>query len=130
MRACNQCGKCCIKYSHGGLSASTQEILWWDSTRPDIYRFVENGKIWVDPDTGQSLQRCPWLRKQNNNLYTCDIYYDRPEDCRFYPVTVNQMIEDQCEMLETRDLHNLRSAQKVLDKIMANSRPALDDNCR
>ncbi|HHJ18661.1 MAG TPA: YkgJ family cysteine cluster protein, partial [Gammaproteobacteria bacterium] len=26
MKECNQCGKCCIKYSDGGLSASSSEI--------------------------------------------------------------------------------------------------------
>ena len=126
MKECNQCGKCCIKYSNGGLSASADEIEWWDNFRPDIYRFVNNNKIWNNPDTGEALPLCPWLRKApGRNIYTCDIYYDRPDDCKFYPVTIEQMINDECEMLEQRDLTKPEQAQKTLDKLMADSRPAL-----
>ena len=128
MKECNQCGKCCIKYSNGGLSASASEIAWWDTTKPHIYDHVRDGKIWMDPDTGKPLELCPWLRKQPNNVYTCDIYYDRPDDCKFYPVTIDQMISDQCEMLEANDLTNTKRAQKTLDKIMFDSRPAVDSN--
>jgi len=125
MKACNQCGKCCVKYSNGGLSASDSEIEWWDITRPDIYEYVRDGKIWMDPKSGTSLDLCPWLRKQANHVYTCDIYYDRPDDCKFYPVTIEQMISDACEMIEASDLNNLKHAQISLDKIMCDSRPAL-----
>lgn len=124
MKECNQCGKCCIKYSNGGLSASSSEIEWWDIFRPDIYRYVNNNKIWNDPETGAELTLCPWLRKDpDRNIYTCDIYYDRPDDCKHYPVTVEQMINDDCEMLEQRDLSAPEKAQNILDKLMANSRP-------
>jgi len=124
MKECTQCGKCCINYSNGGLSATESEIKLWDLFRPDIYHYVNNGKIWMDPNTGAQLERCPWLRKEpNKELYTCDIYFDRPEDCKYYPVTIEQMINDECEMLEERDLKNQKQTQKTLDKIMANSRP-------
>lgn len=126
MKQCNQCGKCCTKYSNGGLSASASEIEWWDTTRPDIYAHVHNGKIWVDPNTHKPLTLCPWLRKQPNNIFTCDIYYDRPDDCKFYPVTIEQMIADECEMLEPSDLNNTKQAQKKLDQLMSDSRPAFD----
>ncbi len=125
MRNCNQCGKCCIKYSDGGLSASTTEINYWDKARPVIYRYVKDGQIWVNPDTGKDLALCPWLRKApDKNIYTCDIYDDRPEDCRVYPVTIEQMIDDECEMLSAHDLKNPSLAQKTLDKLMIDSRPA------
>ena len=83
MKDCTQCGKCCIKYSNGGLSASASEIELWDIFRPDIYQYVRNGNIWMDPVTGKQIELCPWLRKERNEasgkeLYTCDIYYDRP----------------------------------------------------
>ena len=124
MKECNQCGKCCTKYSNGGLSASESEIKFWDVFRPEIYDYVSDGKIWVDPKTGKQLELCPWLRKQpNQNIYTCDIYFDRPDDCKHYPVTIEQMIEDECEMIEERDLANPKYAQKTLDKLMVDSRP-------
>jgi Fe-S-cluster containining protein len=127
MKECNQCGKCCTRYSNGGLSASANEIEYWDNFRPDIYRYVSDGKIWVNPDTGKQIELCPWLRKlPDQNKYTCNIYYDRPDDCKYYPVTIEQMVKDECEMLEPQDLLKLKQAQKTLDKLMADSRPPFE----
>ncbi len=124
MKECNQCGKCCIRYGDGGLSASPAEIEWWETNRPDIASYVRNGKIWIDPATGVQLKRCPWLHQlAGEKKYTCSIYYDRPGDCRYYPVRIEQMQIDECEMLETRDLASPKQAQKTLDRLMMDSRP-------
>jgi len=124
VRECNQCGKCCTNYSNGGLSASASEIDLWEENRPDIFRFVRDGKIWMDPDTGEQLALCPWLRKlPDQNRTICDIYDDRPDDCKFYPVSIEDMIKDECEMLEAHDLDKPKQAQKRLDKLMVDSRP-------
>lgn len=126
MKACNQCGKCCTKYSNGGLSVEPAEIDAWDDKRPDILRYVADGKIWMDPDTGEQLELCPWLRKTpGTSLYTCDIYFDRPDDCRYYPVTLTQLVSDDCEMLEAHDLKNPKEAQRKLDRLLMDSRPAV-----
>ena len=53
MKDCNQCGKCCVIYADGGLSASQKEIDAWEENRPDIFAYVSDGKIWVDPATGE-----------------------------------------------------------------------------
>lgn len=128
MKDCNQCGKCCTKYSDGGLSASADEIELWEFFRPEISDYVSRGKIWMDPSSGEQLSLCPWLRKVPGQAkYTCDIYFDRPEDCKVYPVTIEQMVADECEMLEVQDLRNPKKAQKTLDKIMLDSRPPLED---
>ncbi len=58
------------------------------------------------------------------NIYTCDIYNDRPDDCKYYPVTIEQMVADDCEMLELRDLDKPKQAQRALDKLMIDSRPS------
>ena len=124
MKNCNQCGKCCTLYSDGGLSASESEIEWWETYRPEIFSYVSNGKIWISPVTGKQMVRCPWLRKlPNQNKYICRIYYDRPDDCKHYPVNIDEMVRDDCEMLEARDLRNLKQAQRTLDDLMADSRP-------
>ena len=131
MKACNQCGKCCIAYSDGGLSATVEEIEYWEIFRPAIHEFVVNGKIWIDPANGEQLSRCPWLQElpagadSSAARYGCKIYADRPEDCRHYPVSVVEMIRDDCEMIEVQDLEALKQAQVALDKLMADSRPAL-----
>lgn len=122
MRNCNQCGKCCINYSDGGLSATKEEVEYWEIFRPEIYRFVSAGKIWMDPATGKQLSLCPWLEKSSDNKYSCKIYHDRPEDCKQYPVTISQMVQDECEMLELKDRKDLKQAKITLDKIMFGSR--------
>lgn len=125
MKDCNQCGKCCIKYSNGGLSASQSEIELWEIFKPEIYQYVSNGEIWFDPKTGKQIERCPWLRKiPNQDKYTCDIYQDRPEDCRLYPTSIEEMERDECEMLEANDFKDRKQAQIELDKLMDDSRPA------
>jgi len=92
--------------------------------RPEIALYVQNGKIWIDPKTGEYFPRCPWLRNSpDGSKTTCDIYYDRPEDCRHYPVDIEQMVRDDCEMLERRDLDDLKRAQQKLDTLMSDSRP-------
>ena len=128
MKDCNQCGKCCIHYSDGGLSASASDLERWETDRPDIADYASGGKIWIDPASGEQLLRCPWLQKlPEQNKYICRIYYDRPDDCRYYPVDIEQMLRDDCEMLEARDLANPKQAQKTLDLLMADSRPAAGD---
>jgi Fe-S-cluster containining protein len=124
MKDCNQCGKCCTNYSDGGLSATANEVEYWEIFRPAIFSYVSEGKIWMDPETGKQMKRCPWLQQvAGQDKYTCDIYYDRPDDCKHYPVTVDQMVKDECEMLEKQDLAEPKQAQKLLDMLMADSRP-------
>ena len=127
MKDCNSCGKCCIKYSNGALSASKQEIALWEVFTPAISEYVHKGEIWADPKTGKLLELCPFLRlessaKNTQKKYTCDIYFDRPDDCKYYPSNVQEMILDGCEMIETADLKDLKKAQAKLDIIMIDSR--------
>ncbi len=126
MKACNQCGKCCINYSDGGLTASEQDIEGWEIFKPEIARYVRNGELWFSPETGKQLTRCPWLvTVAGESRYGCSIYEDRPEDCRHYPVSIEDMIKDDCEMIEHKDLADRKQAQSRLDDIMMDSRPPL-----
>jgi Fe-S-cluster containining protein len=129
MKECNQCGKCCIAYSDGGLSATAADIEGWEIFNPAIAEYVLDGRIWMDPVSGVQLTRCPWLEVLPEKTgsaavkYGCRIYHDRPEDCRHYPVSISEMVRDGCEMLEVRDLDAPGEAQIAIDKIMADSRP-------
>ena len=134
MKECNQCGKCCIHYSNGGLCATQQEIDWWEASRPDIFQYVRDGEIWVDPKTGEALQRCPFLKlaasiakmpspEPLQDKYICSIYHDRPDDFRHYPTHIDEMVRDECEMIEVKDLLDKNRAQKQLDQLMTDSRP-------
>lgn len=131
MKECNQCGKCCIQYSDGGLSATAEEIDNWEAFNPAISEYVMDGKIWMDPVSGTQLTRCPWLEELPEKLgtgaitYGCRIYQDRPEDCRQYPTSISEMVRDGCEMIEVQDLDSPKRAQISLDLLMADSRPPL-----
>jgi len=126
MKACNSCGKCCIKYSNGALSASADEIALWEVFSPEVAQYVHDGEIWADPNTGKLFELCPFLRQTTDQKsqvrYTCDIYFDRPDDCKYYPSNVQEMINDDCEMIEAADLRDLKKAQTKLDVIMIDSR--------
>ena len=126
MKECNSCGKCCIKYSNGALSASKQEIELWEVFTPAIAEYVHKGAIWADPKSGKLLELCPFLRLAESNKtsqvkYSCDIYFDRPDDCKYYPSNVQEMILDGCEMIEASDLNDLKKAQAKLELIMTDS---------
>ena len=62
----------------------------------------------------------------DQNKYTCDIYYDRPDDCKFYPSTLDEMVRDECEMIEQKDRTNPKQAKKELDIIMEDSRSCFE----
>jgi Fe-S-cluster containining protein len=129
MKECNQCGKCCIKYGGGDLSATQEEIDLWEIFNPDIFEYVKNNEIWFDPKSGLRFETCPFLdiapKLDANaaNKYTCSIYLDRPEDCRHYPSLIAEMVRDECEMIEVKDLEKPKQAQTKLDFLMQDSRP-------
>ncbi|WP_075186203.1 YkgJ family cysteine cluster protein [Teredinibacter haidensis] len=129
MKNCNQCGKCCIKYGDGDLSATKYEIDLWEIFNPEIFKFVNDNEIWFDPESNSRLRRCPFLEAEPKkdslapNIYTCSIYLDRPEDCRHYPSLIHEMIRDECEMIELVDLENIEKSQIKLDLLMRDSRP-------
>lgn len=132
MRDCNQCGKCCIKYGGADLAATKEDIDSWETYHPHIYKYVQSGEIWFDPETGTRLEQCPFLEVDNkaetNKLdngpskYTCSIYLHRPEDCRLYPSLISEMIRDDCEMIDASDLLDTKKAQSKLNEIMTDSR--------
>ncbi len=130
MKDCNQCGKCCIKYGDGDLSATQEEIDLWEIFNPYIFEYVKHNEIWFDPKSGLRLTRCPFLdiapkaSPSEKDKYTCSIYLDRPEDCRHYPSLIAEMVRDGCEMIEITDLAKPKKAQVKLDLLMQDSRPA------
>ncbi|MDA9556668.1 YkgJ family cysteine cluster protein [Vibrio sp.] len=130
MKECNQCGKCCIKYGGEDLDVTQEEINLWELFNPDIFEYVKNDQVWFDPSTGNKLTQCPFLdiepkqSKEEKSRYFCTIYADRPEDCRHYPSLINEMVKDECEMIEITDLTNTTKAQQHLDRLMKGSRPS------
>jgi Fe-S-cluster containining protein len=98
---CTRCGKCCLNESYmGNLTASPEDVdRWHRQGRADILRFESLGDLWVD-DEDRERTRCPFLRKDRcQSTYKCRIYDTRPADCRNYPQTYGQMVDDGCEII-------------------------------
>jgi len=70
------------------------------------------------PDTGKQIELCSRPGKApNQNKSAGNIYYDRPDDRKQYPSTIDDMALDKCEMLEEKDQSNAEPAQKELDTL-------------
>lgn len=120
MKLCNQCGRCCLKYGGGaGLGmASSDDLLIWELERPDILDYVYSADlpdIWIDPVIGEEMDSCPWLKGNcDNKIYSCAIDDVRPTVCRNYPVDIEQMRKDGCEMLEQSDVNKSDSELMIV----------------
>jgi Fe-S-cluster containining protein len=92
---CQQCGRCCTKYSNG-LTAKTQDIARWRrEKRGDILKHVKifesegvimGGEIWINPKTGRKMRVCPFLVK-GKGRFSCSIHTTKPLVCSKYPFT-------------------------------------------
>ena len=120
MKACTQCGRCCLLYGAGARlgPASDKDMDRWHG-QPGCRHVLDwvdlrLGDLWFSPRTGEETNRCPWLRKvPRRSRYTCRIYHCRPDACRGYPVSLSQAYEDRCEMLELEDLAQVARALDV-----------------
>lgn len=67
-----------------------EDVRRWEAAgREDILQWVEcTHDIWIHPETGDDVDRCPWLRKvRGQDRYQCRIYTLRPDICRNYPLS-------------------------------------------
>jgi Fe-S-cluster containining protein len=90
---CQQCGACCLEFYE--LTAYSDDIERWEiEAREDILQYADMyiyattsaADLWIDPETGEGLSRCPFLRKmKDKQMYKCRIYDARPGMCRWFP---------------------------------------------
>ncbi len=106
---CKQCGHCCIDLNDAFTTTAQEEDiqLWREQGRLDILDWVGvidlDGNnyvydLWIDPDTGNDAQECPWLEKlpnQDNNI--CRIHDVKPTHCREFPKTRLHAEEEGCK---------------------------------
>jgi Fe-S-cluster containining protein len=92
---CTGCGKCCTNARFmGSLFATGKDVKRWRREgRDDILRYAAvlgpasnpHADLWIDPKTGDSRQRCPFVLKvPGTKRYTCTIHDTRPQVCRNY----------------------------------------------
>jgi len=105
---CKQCGHCCLNLNDAfSTSVSEEDIFLWESQgRHDILEWVEvidlgNGEavydIWINPETGEDVHRCPWLRKlPGQDRYICRIHDVKPAHCLEYPHSRDHAEETGC----------------------------------
>jgi Fe-S-cluster containining protein len=83
---CLCCGDCCESFG-GHLQASKHDKeRWRREGREDILAHVYlHGWIWVEPETKELLERCPFLQETPEHLKICAIQETKPDICRDYP---------------------------------------------
>jgi len=83
---CQRCGYCCLHVG-SSLQATAKDIeRWQEERRRDILKHVDMalGDIWLD-GKGDQLGYCPFLVREEEDRYGCEIYETRPEQCQKYP---------------------------------------------
>jgi Fe-S-cluster containining protein len=67
---CKQCGHCCLNLGAYQTCATEEDItLWEENGRDDLLDWVIEVApgvydIWMNPETGDYVSRCPWLDKE------------------------------------------------------------------
>lgn len=108
---CKQCGKCCFFFDAYTTTVSDQDVkMWKKEKRYDILERVYSmhlgggqyvHDIWVNSETGEDVQRCPWLRKlPKQDKYVCRIHNLKPKHCRNYPTSKERAEENSCKGFE------------------------------
>jgi len=83
---CLCCGECCKSFG-GHLHAYKHDLdRWQREGRDDLLRRVNRlGWIWVDPETKELEEQCPFIQKINVEQSICAIQDTKPDMCRDYP---------------------------------------------
>ncbi len=88
---CLCCGDCCESFG-GHLHVSKADLeRWRNQERDDLLARVNRlGWIWVDPQTKQLEERCPFLERFDAKTATCRIQETKPDICRDYPTLAHE----------------------------------------
>ena len=110
---CVQCGHCCLDLSDAyQTSVPDFDVIRWEcENRYDILEWVDSfaglNDIWVNPKTGESVNRCPWLRKlPKKDKYICKIHETKPEHCLNFPKSKRHALENGCKGFHTKYAFN------------------------
>jgi Fe-S-cluster containining protein len=83
---CHACGQCCEEFG-GFLRASQADLERWEKLgRKDLLAHAgETGWLWLDLETGERLEGCPYLQRDSEGKGLCGIHEIKPDICRAYP---------------------------------------------
>lgn len=94
---CKRCGHCCLNLSdaYRGCVSDADLKRWQDAGRKDLLVWVETinlssnnqlHMVWVHPETGDDVDRCPWLLDLlDGKGHICGINAIKPDYCRNFP---------------------------------------------
>jgi Fe-S-cluster containining protein len=94
---CRCCGQCCLNLidAYNGCVSDADLDRWRKLGRSDLLDRVRtldlgpDNKLhtaWVDPDSGEDVDRCPWLLDRTDQKgHLCGIEEIKPDHCRAYP---------------------------------------------
>lgn len=83
---CLCCGDCCEAFGWH-LNASKADLERWRlQGREDLLERVNRlGWIWINPQTGRSEDKCPFIKRLDDKTASCSIHETKPAMCRDYP---------------------------------------------
>ena len=125
---CSACGRCCIEQGSGFTMMPDDYRRWKRQGRHDILRYIWQGEVpadydgiwdvwidWVDPETGENLDYCPFLRKLRRSKYSCAIYDTRPNICeRFWCEGAYRIGKRGAPLYTHRSLIEIRSLRAIV----------------
>ena len=120
---CELCGLCCKILGDGIAPTEKNLFRWMEDGRTDILRhftaFLEDGRMLRcselaagdlgslvtvelrDPETGELVTACPFLRRTQRRRYICSIHTTKPEMCTNYqPWIFGETYFNRCPALE------------------------------
>jgi hypothetical protein len=107
--SCRCCGHCCLNLvdAYNGCVSDADLKRWEQLGRSDITDRVETLSLgpgnnlhtaWIDPETGDDVDRCPWLLDMlGQKGYLCGIEEIKPDHCRAYPEHKNHAETTGCK---------------------------------
>ncbi len=106
---CRCCGHCCLNLidAYNGCVSDADLKRWQRFGRTDLTDWVKTLHLgpgnmlhtaWVDPLTGEDVERCPWLLDMlQQKGYLCGIEAIKPDHCRAYPEHENHATSTGCK---------------------------------
>ncbi len=94
--SCRRCGHCCLNLvdAYRGCVSDADLERWRKEGRDDILAWIStldlgHGNLlhlaWIDPQTQEEVDRCPWLVDVGAQGFLCGINDVKPQFCRDYP---------------------------------------------
>jgi len=94
---CRRCGHCCraLVDAYRGCVSDGDLDRWRRAGRTELLAMVTTldlgrGNLlhlaWIDPESGEEVDACPWLETDpQNGTCSCSIHDVRPDHCRAFP---------------------------------------------